>query len=264
MTEARTSPGWRLMLAPARSGAENMARDTALMARARETGESVFSVYSWSAPTLSLGRNQPAKGRYDLAALKRRGIEVVRRPTGGRALLHDHEVTYSVTAPVTDDESLRDSYSRINRILLDGLSRLGVSASEANVDQPTPRPGDLPCFASPVAGELVTGGAKLVGSAQVREHGALLQHGSILIEDDQPMIADLLNHDGRDLESPPAATLFDILGRAPSLHEVAAALFDAVRNLEDPHAQSLEEADLCDSTRQHLDHYANELWTWRT
>lgn len=262
MTEARTSPGWRLMLAPARSGAENMARDTALMARARDTGESVFSVYSWSAPTLSLGRNQPAKGHYDLGELRRRGIEVVRRPTGGRALLHDHEVTYSVTAPV-DEESLRDSYSRINRVLLEGLRRLGVTASGANGEQPTPRPGDLPCFASPAAGELVTAGAKLVGSAQVREHGALLQHGSILIEDDQPLIAELLKRKPRDLESPPAATLCGILGRAPSIHEVAVALFDAVRNLEDPHAQPLEETDIRDATMQHLDQYANELWTWR-
>src|SRR6476619_5981772 len=100
---------WRLMLVPPRRGAENMARDTGLMDRARATGEAVLSVYSWERPTLSLGRNQTAAGRYDLTAIKHRGIDVVRRPTGGRALLHWHEVTYSVTAPIAEGESLNDS-----------------------------------------------------------------------------------------------------------------------------------------------------------
>src|SRR5688572_22244155 len=120
MTEPRSSPGWRLMLIPPRSGARNMARDVGLMDRARETGEAVFSVYSWEKPTLSFGRNQTAVDRYDLDALKDRGIDTVRRPTGGRALLHWHEVTYSVTAPA--DDSLYGWYKRINRILLDALS----------------------------------------------------------------------------------------------------------------------------------------------
>jgi lipoate-protein ligase A len=71
-----------------RGGAENMARDSALMERARETGEHIFSVYSWQKPTLSLGRNQTARDRYDLREIQRREIDVVRRPTGGRALLH--------------------------------------------------------------------------------------------------------------------------------------------------------------------------------
>lgn len=263
MTEARTFPEWRLMLAPARSGAENMARDTALMDRARETKESVFSVYSWAVPTLSLGRNQTAKDRYDLDEIHRRGIDVVRRPTGGRALLHYHEVTYSVTAPLDDDEPLGESYERINRILLNGLSRLGVQASEANAVERAPQPGDLPCFAAPVEGELVTGGHKLVGSAQVREKGALLQHGSILIEDDQPIITKLLRSAPRDAETPPAATLCNILGREPSIHEVALALFDGVRALEDSNATPLDEAEIGDGVQRHLEHYRNELWTWR-
>ena len=87
------------MLVPPRSGSENMARDSALMDRARATGERIFSVYSWERPTLSLGRNQTAKDRYDLREMDARGIDVVRRPTGGRALLHWREVTYSVAAP---------------------------------------------------------------------------------------------------------------------------------------------------------------------
>src|SRR3954469_10190523 len=117
MHPRRSFSRWRLLVAPPRSGAENMARDTALQARAARTGETVFTIYSWSAPTLSFGRNQPARGRYDLRMLRASGVEVVRRPTGGRAILHHREVTYSVTAPIDGSLPLRGTYTRINRIL---------------------------------------------------------------------------------------------------------------------------------------------------
>jgi lipoyl(octanoyl) transferase len=251
------------MLVPPRPGAENMARDAGLMDRARETGEAVFSVYSWERPTLSLGRNQTASGRYDLEQISERSIDVVRRPTGGRALLHWHEVTYSVTAPMADVDSLKSSYERINRILLDGLSRLGVGVSESRGGTPTPSPGELPCFAAPAEGELIVNGAKLVGSAQYREAGALLQHGSILIEDDQPMIASLLKRKSNNLHPPRAATLTDALRREPSVDEVAAALFESVRSLEDEHATLLDDAETNENTARHIAGYQNELWTWR-
>ncbi|MEO8193912.1 MAG: hypothetical protein ABI681_08665 [Gemmatimonadales bacterium] len=263
MTVARTSAGWRLMLVPPRGGAENMARDAALMQRSRETGESVFSVYAWDRPTLSLGRNQTARGRYDLGEIARRGVDVVRRPTGGRALLHHREVTYSVTAPLANEHSLRDSYERINCILLDGLRQLGVDAAESRAGGPGRLPEDLPCFAEPAAGELVTGGAKLVGSAQYREDGALLQHGSILVEDDQPLVAALLRSSDPELEAPAAATLAAALGRAPAAAEVALALFESVRKLEDSAASSLEESDIREATARHIEQYSSEWWTWR-
>jgi lipoate-protein ligase A len=258
-----SSHRWRLLLVPPRSGAENMARDAALMDRARETGEHIFSVYSWLRPTLSLGRNQTARNRYDLEEVNRRGIDVVRRPTGGRALLHWREVTYSVSAP-SSDESLHESYERINRILLRGLAELGVSATESRGGERTPLPGDLPCFAAPAEGELIAGdGAKLVGSAQVRENGVLLQHGSILIHDDQTLISSLLIDHNASLQAPPAATLANALGREPSVDEVANALFHAVKSLEDPAATTIDESYLADLTARHLDHYSNSLWTWR-
>jgi lipoate-protein ligase A len=239
-----------------------MARDAGLMDRARDTGEVVFSVYSWTKPTLSLGRNQTAAGRYDLGQIAERGVDVVRRPTGGRALLHWHEVTYSVTAPTSEAISLRDSYRRINQILLAGLSRLGVQASEARGGPATP-PGELPCFAKPSDGELVVDGAKLVGSAQYRDDGALLQHGSILLFDDQPLISSLLKSDSAELAPPRAATLAEALGREPPIEEVAAQLFEAVRRLEDSDASLLDESDTHKYTAPYLDTYRNELWTWR-
>ena len=262
MTGSRTTPRWRILLVPPVSGAENMARDAALMDRARATGEYVFSVYSWDRPTLSFGRNQTARGHYDLGLIAERGIDVVRRPTGGRALLHHHEATYSVTAPVAPDESLIDTYHRINRILVRGLEQLGVTASEATAAGRTPRPDTLPCFATPTDGELVTNGAKLVGSAQVRENGSLLQHGSILIEDDQSVIAEIsLGKSGTAL--PPAATLSAALGRVPSVEEVAAALFEALEDEERTVADPIPAEEARALPARHLPHYLNELWTWR-
>src|SRR3990170_2652903 len=154
---------WRLLLAAPRSGAENMARDTALLARATRTGETVFSIYSWSAPTLSFGRHQPAVARYDPDRIRAASVDVVRRPTGGRAILHHREVTYSVTAPISS-ERWRTTYNRINRILVDGLSRLGVVASIATPTERAPVPSSRPCFHQSGDGEIVAQGRKLVGS----------------------------------------------------------------------------------------------------
>src|ERR1700682_4318222 len=100
MHPRRSYGRWRLLLAPPRSGAENMARDTALQSRAAETSETVFSVYSWTRPTLSFGRHQPASGLYDLERIRAAGLDVVRRPTGGRAILHNREVPYRLAPPL--------------------------------------------------------------------------------------------------------------------------------------------------------------------
>src|SRR5215207_4204233 len=176
---------WRLLVTPPATGPENMALDEALMDRARETAEWTLRVYSWSAPTISLGRNQSAYQLYDLERIHARGLAVVRRPTGGRAILHDREITYSVTAPLAGAGDLRESYERITRLLVAGLRLLGADASVATATQRASPPGVAPCFDEPSSGELTLGGRKLAGSAQWRSDDALLQHGSILVEDDQ-------------------------------------------------------------------------------
>src|SRR3954463_8571589 len=152
MHPRRNFSRWRLLVAPPRSGAENMARDSALKERAERTGETVFSVYSWSAPTLSLGRNQPASGLYDAHKLRESGVDVVRRPTGGRAILHDREVTYSVTAPLDDAEPRRKTSPRTTRIPQSELSRLGVFAETAPRSDRAATPSIRPCFEMPAEG----------------------------------------------------------------------------------------------------------------
>ena len=239
-----------------------MALDHALMARARRTGEAVLRVYGWTTPVLSLGRNQRALDVYDLDAVARFGVDVVRRPTGGRALLHHREITYSVTAPADDAHALLAMYARINRLLLNALSAMGVPVALAEPSTRTPVPGGLPCFAEPTAGEIVAGGRKLAGSAQWRDAGALLQHGSVLVDDDQAMIPLLMR------EPPPAApapaTLRELLGRAPDLDELAHAMFVAVRDAEDSTAELLgDEDELADECVAIVPRYRDAEWTWR-
>jgi lipoate-protein ligase A len=242
-----------------------MARDTALQVRAAKTLETVFSVYTWTRPTLSFGRHQPAMGRYDVERIHAAGLDVVRRPTGGRAILHNREVTYSVTAPLEGAEPLRKAYSRINRILLDGLARLGIVAGLATTSERAPVPSIRPCFETPGEGELVAEGGKLVGSAQWRDGGALLQHGSILVEDDQSSLnsfaADAMDDSFGAIGQP--ATLAGLLGRAPDASEVASAMFDAVRSLEDADATELGEDEIRADALKQLPRFLDREWTWR-
>ena len=254
-------PRWRLLLTDPATGPANMALDEALMARARSTGEWVLRIYSWSVPTISVGRHQSACAAYDPATLGAAGIALVRRPTGGRSVLHDREVTYSVTAPASDAGALQESYQRINRLLLDGLRTLGVDVEISATTRATTL--DLsPCFERPAPGELVAGGRKLAGSAQWRENGALLQHGSILVDGDQAPVAFLLRRPSPAPSRP--ATLRDLLGRAPTVADVAAAMFAAVRRREDGAAAPLSVDDALRAATDTLQRrYEDHAWTWR-
>lgn len=181
---------WLLVRDAPAPGAWNMAVDAALL-EAASGGASCLRLYAWDPPTLSFGRNEPALKRYDRAAIARRGIATVRRPTGGRAVWHHHEVTYSVTAPAVAFGTLREAYHEIHAMLADALLRLGAAVALA-ADRPAMGVGAGACFASAAGGEVAArSGGKVVGSAQVRRAGALLQHGSILLADDQDLVASL-------------------------------------------------------------------------
>jgi len=252
---------WRTLLTAPLGGADNMALDEALMERAANSGEWICRVYAWSEPTVSFGRNQAAARHYDLAKLAERGLPAVRRPTGGRAILHHREITYSVAAPLSDAGGLHESYLLINRLLVSGLGSLGIQLSISGTRPQAMLPGPIPCFDHPSAGELVAGGRKLVGSAQWRTEKSLLQHGSILIDDDQPQLTALLREPADD--PPPAATLRDLLGEPPSLTDVARAIFSAVER-EDADAAPLSlDGLLTESCSRLSERYADPAWTWR-
>ena len=256
---ANREAAWRTLITEPMTGAANMALDHALMDRARRTGERVFRVYSWSEPTLSLGRHQLARGRIDAALARRKGIGLVRRPTGGRALLHHREVTYSVTAPLAPGDSVRSWYESINEVLFIALRSLGVDARPAIVAGRTPIPGTASCFVRADDGEISLDGRKLVGSALLRQEDALLQHGSILLDDDQAMLAGLLPEE----EEPPAAagTLRQALGVAPTLEQVAGALFEAL--VPAPATPFERDARLDDDAIEAERVYGSDAWTFR-
>jgi len=181
-------PSWRLIIDGSLPGARNMARDVAML-EAVADGEAPPTVrlYGWDPPCLSLGRHQGVKAA-DLEFCRAEGIDVVRRPTGGRALLHHLELTYAVAAPLGTGplpRGLQDTYRLICGALVQAMQALGVEAEltggDVNLELPGPQ-STVPCFEAPAGGEVVVGGRKLIGSA-MRAHGsAVLQHGAILLD----------------------------------------------------------------------------------
>ncbi len=224
------------------SGDENMRRDEEMALACEGDGIPRLRVYSWRPFTLSLGYGQEI-GQIDTAGLERRGYGLVRRPTGGRAVFHAEEATYAVAMP-SDGRGIHETYARINRALRRGLELLGATGVEFNRAQPEFRSHytldeSASCFSVSALSELTWSppgtdeNRKLVGSAQRRYGGTLLQHGSILMGDAHLEIVDFLSaytdDSRRDLLrarlASRTATLNDVFGgSSPSFHEVAEAL----------------------------------------
>ncbi|NCP86506.1 MAG: hypothetical protein CO094_02925 [Anaerolineae bacterium CG_4_9_14_3_um_filter_57_17] len=178
---------WRLILHPAARGAWNMAVDEAILESAGR-GDSLptLRLYAWEPACLSLGYAQPVAD-VDFAALASFGWEVVRRPTGGRAILHTDELTYSVC--VAPDEPLLvgtvlESYNRLSAALVAACRALGLDVSKAERAAPSAAQAGPVCFEVPSAYEIVAGGKKLIGSAQARKREGILQHGTLPLTGD--------------------------------------------------------------------------------
>ena len=251
---------WRLVIDGWRDGASNMAIDHTLFESVQDGALPVLRFYRWEPACLSLGRNQPARVSAD--DLKRRGLDLVRRPTGGLAVLHDRELTYSVCARVDQLGSPRAAYATINRALRNGLAELGIPTEPASLDTTAAtfaRAGS--CFAGTAPGEVGVCGRKLIGSAQRYERRTILQHGSILIDGDQTLADELL---GLPFDPEPATTIAEVLGTAPDWSELQARL---VSGFEAEIGIALAPASLAarEQTRAHelTAHYLDAEWTWR-
>ena len=182
---------WRFLDTGCNDAAFNMAVDEALLL-SHEAGHSppTLRAYTWSTPTLSLGYAQNVAKEVDVAACRRHGVTLVRRPTGGRAVLHDHEATYSVVMPlrVADREaSITEHYHRIGLALAAALRQAGLAVrlERPSILAAAPRSASPACFAAMSRYELSATGRKLVGSAQKRGRRSLLQHGSIPLSMDR-------------------------------------------------------------------------------
>ncbi len=225
---------WRLIVDGALAGADNMARDVAIMeAVAAGQAPPTLRLYSWTPPCLSLGRHQSTDAA-DLEFCRREGIDVVRRPTGGRAVLHHLERTYAVVAPLGEaplPRHLQDAYRRICSALVRACRGLGVAAEltggEVNLALPGPRTA-VPCFEAPAGGEVVVAGRKLIGSASRAHRGVLLQHGAILLDWDGHLQAGTMGL-ADDAERWPHVTTFaTLLGAVPTPAAVDDALVTAL------------------------------------
>ncbi|TFG63686.1 MAG: lipoate--protein ligase family protein [Gemmatimonadales bacterium] len=261
----------RLLHDGPQTGGRNMAADESLMNSARE-GLVTVRFYGWEPGALSFGRNQTAAGKYDAEMAAVRSIDIVRRPTGGRTVYHHRELTYCVTAPAELWGSLREAYCRINQALASGLQSLGapVVCVSDGVSTPAPRPTARACFSDPLPGEVTAEGRKLVGSAQWRDKGALLQHGSILLINEQRVTEELRMGAGgqgaaaRQDADTGAIGLSDLLSRVPPVVKLVKALAAGFETEFDTEvrAGSFSTAETRTSDRL-LARYTDPAWTWR-
>ncbi len=276
------NPQWRLIVTGPADGPLNMAIDEALLVSAISGGRPALRIYSWDPPAVSLGYFQDLDDQnIDRAEIVRRGYDLVRRPTGGRAILHKHEVTYSVTARQSDvagGASLMGAYRTISRGVEAGLQLLGVNAMLAEKAGETlgPERTSLPtvCFGHPAKADMVAAGRKIVGSAQVRRRDALLQHGSIPISIDPTehlavMPGGLGNSgahvaDGGRLAAI-ACGVADIVDYEPTFEQLVQALADgfasALRIRIEADGLSDAETELAGCLRR--EKYADDKWTAR-
>jgi lipoate-protein ligase A len=186
---------WRLVRSTPADGATNMAVDEAIL-RAVVDGRvpPTLRLYAWEPPCLSLGRSQKVAD-VDLDAVRAAGYDLVRRPTGGKAILHVDELTYSVVVPQNDPRmggGIVGSYRRLSAALVRGLERLGVVGLVADRRAENGRLEGPVCFEVPSDYEITVGGRKLVGSAQMRSQAVVLQHGALPLWGDITRICSML------------------------------------------------------------------------
>lgn len=266
---------WRLLITLPAHGAWNMAVDESILEHiGRGAAMPTLRLYAWAPPCLSLGHAQPFSD-VDMDRLQQHGWEVVRRATGGRAILHTDELTYSVIAPNSEprvEGSVLESYNRLAQALLLAVQslELPVEMKAEKVDH-TSMPNPV-CFEVPSTYEITVNGKKLIGSAQARKREGVLQHGSLPLTGDLTRICQALvfeNESARELAATRllerATTAESALGRGVSW-EVAAQAF--IQAFEAQLGLSLESGELSESESQRAEElvkekYAHSSWTER-
>lgn len=227
---------WRFIDSGALDGASNMAIDEAL-ARFGDFTNPILRVYQWCPFTISIGYHQKLE-EIDLEKCQQEGVDVVRRPTGGRAIFHAHEVTYSVIIPKKNagyQKSTLDIYNQISTALVVGLQELGMPVILERLENHDPEfahyKDRFACFAASAKYEIHCQGKKLVGSAQRRFENALLQHGSIILGNEHLRLLNFLSPNGNGLVNRAREQLQErtisiesILKRKVSYEEVTASL----------------------------------------
>ncbi len=266
---------WRLIITPPARGAWNMAVDEAILEEIiRGASPPTLRVYAWEPPCLSLGRAQPFKD-VDISRLESHGWEVVRRMTGGRAILHTDELTYSVTGLESEPRltgSILESYNRLARALLVAVQALGLPVEMEEGKADSNGQTNPVCFEVPSTYEITVGGKKLIGSAQARRKEGVLQHGSLPLTGDLSRICQALVFPDEAAREKAvqrllarATTVETVLGREVDWDTAARAF---IRAFEAQLGLSFEEGELSEielSRAEELVHekYAHPSWTER-
>ncbi len=260
---------WRLLNTHHFDGATNMAIDEAI-SRAVQANLVLPTLrfFGWQPACLSLGQAQPGAD-VDQAACRAAGVDVVRRPTGGRAILHTDELTYSVIAPEREPRvagTIVESYKRLSEGLLNGLMLMGVPTRQ--VEQPDNHDRDQGpvCFEVPSNYEIVFDGKKLVGSAQMRKAGVVLQHGTIPLHGDIARISLYLAQHPDQVRVRQRATTVEAAIRRVIDYDTAARLmaqgFAEALNLQLAAGElTSEERAWAEELRR--EKYAADEWTYR-
>ena len=230
---------WRLLLSKPARGVWNMAVDEAILeCVGKGVSPPTLRLYAWEPACLSLGRAQPVAD-VDIPRLQEHGWDLVRRPTGGRAVLHTDEITYAVIAPQSEPHvagTVLESYHHLSAALVEALHLLGLEAEvQAHIGKTGRNPNPV-CFEVPSAYEITFAGRKLVGSAQARRKQGVLQHGSLPLTGDLLRILQVLTFPDEESRlraagelQARAITMEEALGRNVSWNEAAHALATAFR-----------------------------------
>jgi lipoate-protein ligase A len=261
---------WRLLVSEPLDGATNMAVDEALLrSRIQAVGAPTVRFYGWRPATVSMGYAQPLDETVDRARCAELGVGLVRRPTGGSAILHEGpegEVTYSVVARGGDfpgAEDVLETYRAIGQGLRAGLGRLGLATELVPLVRGRRDLAATPtfCFRRAGAYEIAVSGLKLVGSAQRRQRGAFLQHGSVVLDADPARIRAIFPREPEPMAG--MTTLAAALGSPPRWEVVvgalAAGLAEALGTALEPAGLTPEEWALTDALV--AEKYATEAWT---
>jgi lipoyl(octanoyl) transferase len=267
---------WRLLIDAPAGGAWNMAEDESILEHAAQgLAPPTLRLFAWEPACLSLGYAQPHSD-VDLRRLGERGWDLVRRPTGGRAILHADELTYSVIAAQSEEHvagSLLESYNRLAEALLHAVRQLGVDArmtGDAEADRNSVNPV---CFEAPSAYEIIVEGKKLIGSAQARRKQGVLQHGSLPLHGDLRRITEALAYPDEAARSDAAwrllmraTTMEAALNRIVSWNEAAQAFVGAFETVLGLRLESGSLSDQESSRARALvaQKYGQPEWTERT
>jgi lipoate-protein ligase A len=243
-----------------------MAVDEFLFRSLDDRPRTFLRFYQWERPTASLGYTQNTAKVVDLEFCRRNGIDVVRRITGGKLVLHHREVTYSVVSSdaAAFTGTLAGSYKLISRALMRGLERMGLAPTSADKAPPFYAKSDLPCFSHPAQDEIELGGRKIIGSAQKRAGNGFLQHGSIPLGHDERLLksVSLLRDDAAEIRM---TSLSEALGRPVEFGWAVERFVAGFREFfrVDPEPLKLTPADEESIAALERTRYGNEEWTLR-